>query len=248
MFVAKFATLLISPLGTSLLLSVLALLAALLRRPRWCLGLGLTALAWLWLWSMPVAGLWLREQIEQQHPAMTILDLPKAQAIVVLGGAVSPPQPGRREANLTKAADRLWFSARLYHAGKAPLVVLSGGRMPASSLTSEAEAMRSVLQDFGVPAEATLLESASRNTRENAALTATLLRQRGINHILLVTSALHMERALRHFVAEGLNVEPAPTDFEALPEVDGILRYLPDAETLFGSALAFKEIVGVWWM
>lgn len=247
MLVAKFVTLLISPLGTTLLLGGLALLAALRRQSRWSLGLGLAALVWLWLWSMPVASLWLRAQIEQQHPARSVQELPMAQAIVVLGGGVSPPQPERREANLGSAADRLWFAARLYHAGKAPLLVLSGGR-PLMSLISEAEAMRSVMQDFGVPTAATLLESASRNTRENAALTAALLRQRGIDHILLVTSALHMERARRHFVAEGLRVVPAPTDFEAVPEVEGVLRFLPDAEVLFGSARAFKEIVGTWSM
>jgi uncharacterized SAM-binding protein YcdF (DUF218 family) len=104
--------------------------------------------------------------------------------------------------------------------------------------------MRTVLQDFGVPPSATLLEEASRNTRENATMTAALLRQRGIDRILLVTSALHMERARRHFVAEGLSVEPAPTDFEAVPEVEGVLRFLPDAESLLGSARAFKELVG----
>jgi uncharacterized SAM-binding protein YcdF (DUF218 family) len=104
--------------------------------------------------------------------------------------------------------------------------------------------MRTVLQDFGVPPSATLLEDASRNTCEDAVMTATLLRQRGIDKILLVTSALHMERARRHFVAEGLAVEPAPTDFEAVPEVEGVLRFLPDAESLLGSARAFKELVG----
>jgi uncharacterized SAM-binding protein YcdF (DUF218 family) len=102
----------------------------------------------------------------------------------------------------------------------------------------------SVLQDFGVPPSATLLEDASRNTRENATMTAALLRQRGIDKILLVTSALHMERARRYFVVEGLSVEPAPTDFEAVPEVEGVLRFLPDAESLLGSARAFKELVG----
>jgi uncharacterized SAM-binding protein YcdF (DUF218 family) len=104
--------------------------------------------------------------------------------------------------------------------------------------------MRLVLQDFGVPAEASLLENLSRTTRENASLTAALLKQRGISRILLVTSALHMERALHLFRATGLQVEPAPTDFEAMPGGDGIERFLPDAEMLSGSVRALKEVVG----
>jgi hypothetical protein len=65
--------------------------------------------------------------------------------------------------------------------------------------------------------------------------------------ILLVTSALHMPRALALFKAQGLGVTPAPTDFEAGQEPpSGMLAWLPDAGALNGSALAMKELVGKW--
>ena len=103
------------------------------------------------------------------------------------------------------------------------------------------------MQDLGVPAQAIALEETSRNTRQNADYSAALLKARDIEHILLVTSALHMPRALALFKAQGLEVTPAPTDFEAGQEPPhGLLAWLPDAGALNGSALAMKELVGLW--
>jgi uncharacterized SAM-binding protein YcdF (DUF218 family) len=208
--------------------------------------LGTMALVWLWLWSMPVSSHWLASQIENQFPQVPITSVPHAQAIVVLGGTVSPPSGKSAEINLGRAG-RVWYAARLFHADKAPVVVLSGGGDLERQAFSEARAMAVFLQDLGVPAQAIVLEEASRNTRQNAAFSASLLKARGIEHILLVTSALHMPRALPLFKAHGLQVTPAPTDFEAGQESpSGLLAWLPDTGALNGSALAIKELVGLW--
>jgi uncharacterized SAM-binding protein YcdF (DUF218 family) len=106
--------------------------------------------------------------------------------------------------------------------------------------------MAIVLQDFGVPAQAMLLEETSRNTRENASFSTTLLKARGVQHILLVTSALHMPRALALFTAQGLQADPAPTDFESHLLPPGVLAWLPDAQALDGSGRPMKELVGKW--
>ncbi|MDD5334886.1 MAG: YdcF family protein [Rhodoferax sp.] len=210
-------------------------------------ALGALALVWLWVWSMPVTSLWLRGTIEDQFPQRPIAAVPQSSALVVLGGAVSPPSGKSSDINLQSAADRVWYSARLFHAGKAPLLILSGGSDPERDAYSEARAMAIFLQDLGVPPDAMVLEETSRNTRENAALSATLLKARGIHHILLVTSALHMPRALALFTAQDLQAVPAPTDFEAdrLPP-PGLLAWLPDALALDGSGRAMKELVGKW--
>ena len=105
--------------------------------------------------------------------------------------------------------------------------------------------MRVLLHDLGVPDAAMLLEGNSRTTQENARFTTDLLRQRGIDHILLVTSAMHMRRAVAHFEAVGLRVVPAVTDFEA-NQVSGVLGWLPDAGALDKSGRGLKELVGVW--
>ena len=244
-FFSKVAIALISPLGAALVLALLALLLGAWHRRRWALGLGSAALVWLWLWSLPVASNWLIGQVEARYPVVAVQALPEAQAIVVLGGAMRAATLAQPLPGLGDASDRVWHAARLYHAGKAPLLVLSGGTDPHVNLTSEAEAMRVLLHDLGVPDSAMLLEGNSRTTQENARFTADLLRQRGIDHILLVTSALHMSRAASHFEAVGLRVTPAATDHEVNP-APGVLGWLPEAGALDKSGRGLKELVGAW--
>jgi uncharacterized SAM-binding protein YcdF (DUF218 family) len=209
--------------------------------------LGALALFWLWLWSTPVISHWLASQIENQIAQIPIASVPHVQAIVVLGGGVTPPISGETEIDLKSASDRVWYAAQLFYAGKAPLVLLSGGGNLERQLFSEARAMAVFLKDLGVPAHSIALEETSRNTRENAEFSARLLRARGMEHILLVTSALHMPRALMLFNAQGLQVTPAPTDFKSGQEPQySLLAWLPDADALNGSALALKELAGIW--
>ncbi len=239
----KLAIALISPLGTALVLGVLALWLASFRRMRLARSLGALALIWLWVWSMPVASHALRGTIEAQYPAVPMQSLPRAQAIVVLGGSVRPAEAVGQAPDLSAASDRVWHAARLFHAGKAPLLVLSGGSDPQMSATSEAVAMSVFLVDLGVPAKAMLLEEFSRNTRQNARFTAEILQPRGVTRIVLVTSALHMHRAMALFEAQGFKVTPAATDHEASQRFNPE-DWLPDTGALDGSARALKEIVG----
>ena len=247
LFLSKFVIWLLSPLGMVFCLAGLALALAWRRRFRSSMAIAALAFVWLWACSMPMLSHWLGDSVEQQYPQVPIAALAKAPAIVVLGGAVSPPQLGRTEIDLHSGADRVWYAARLFHAGKASLLVLSGGNDPEYQAFSEARAMSAFLADLGVPAQAMVLEEQSRNTRQNAANSAALLKARGIDRILLVTSALHMPRAVALFTAQGLQVVPAPTDFEASqPPQPGLLAWLPDAGALDASGWAMKEIVGKW--
>lgn len=137
----------------------------------------------------------------------------------------------------------MWHAARLYHAGKAQRLLLSGGVVREGE-GSEAEAMQTLLLDLGVPASAMVLEGTSQNTRSNAAQSASLLQAQGVDTVILVTSALHMPRARRTFERMGLRVIPAPTDFEVINEPWQASQLLPEADALNGSARAFKEWVG----
>jgi uncharacterized SAM-binding protein YcdF (DUF218 family) len=187
--------------------------------------------------------MWLRGQIEAAYPPVSISDVAPAQALVVLGGGIEVPQQAGAQPNLGAAADRMWHAARLYKAGKAPVVVLSGGLAFEDGLMSEAASMRAFMHDLGVPDNAMVLEEQSVNTRQNAHHTAALLRERGMTQIVLVTSALHMRRSALLFEAQGLKVTPAATDHEY--RVYPLWRrLLPDADALDGSGRAMKEWVG----
>jgi uncharacterized SAM-binding protein YcdF (DUF218 family) len=103
--------------------------------------------------------------------------------------------------------------------------------------------MRELLLDFGVPARAMLLEGKSRDTRENASNAARMFAARGIHRVLLVTSALHMRRALALVRRAGLDAVPAATDFEARHQPWG-MQWLPSAGALQRSGHAIKETIG----
>ena len=180
----------------------------------------------------------LRGAMESAYPSVPVTELPAAQVIVVLGGGIEVPQSGRPDLN--QAADRMWHAARLYKAGKAPVLILSGGLAFAEGTMSEAASMQTFLRDLGVPDAAMLLEERSVNTRENAQFTAKLMHERGMQSLLLVTSALHMPRSVRLYEAQGLKVIPAATDheFRTYPVWRSLV---PDAQALDGSGRAFKE-------
>lgn len=241
---SKYFTLLISPLGFSLVLLALALIQLGFKRVKWGMTLTVTAFSWLWIWSTPLASYLLQNQMETAYPPLAIGVVPSAEAIVVLGGAIGSPALGFPNANLYAGANRVWHAARLYKAGKSPWVVLSGGADLSLIQESEAKAMAGFIEDLGVPGSALILEEQSRTTSQNASMTAVLLKDRNIHHILLVTSALHMERAKRLFEKQGLQVEAIATDHEATVKPVGALAYLPDAEALSNSARAMKELAG----
>ncbi len=248
MLLIKVLTQLASPLGLTLtvLLSAFFLMIARFRK----IGLFLLSFSvlWLWFWSAPATGDWVRQTLERANPPVPVEKLPGADAIVVLGGGMGTMAPPRPYPDLAAAADRVWHAARLYKAGKAPVIVVSGGMglVQEEGKQPESDAMGEFLEDLGVPKSAILFESESRNTYENALLTKRLLDARGDKTILLVTSALHMRRAEAIFRSFGLNIIPAATDYEVLDEPKPApLRWLPDGGTLEGSSRALKEYLGL---
>jgi uncharacterized SAM-binding protein YcdF (DUF218 family) len=96
----------------------------------------------------------------------------------------------------------------LFAAGRASRILFTGGR-PGGMPCSTAEVMARFAERLGVPAGSMLLETASRNTRQNAELSASVLNAIGVRRVLLVTDRLHMRRAEACFRAMGFEVERA---------------------------------------
>jgi uncharacterized SAM-binding protein YcdF (DUF218 family) len=243
--ISKLTAPLISPLGIVLVALVLALLLSFSEHRR--LSKALVGLAFLLLWagSMPFGAGSLAGLLDADYPAVPVSTSPGADVIVVLGGTVLPPARPGADVELA-AADRLMHAADLYKAGKAKVIIASGGNwgLP-KGIAAEAVGMREVLEKFGVPASAIIVETKSRNTHENALDTAAILKQHSWNSPLLVTSAIHMPRAVASFVAEGINVSPSPADFiGAGPSVGPLSEFLPDAHALAESTDVVKELVG----
>lgn len=246
-FLDKILTQIFSPLGVTLGIVFLALILLTFGRRREATSALVLALAWGWVWSTPFLGSILStSQVERDrylpHHAE---DLPVGDAIVVLGGGAIPISGNMIYPDLTGRADRIWHAARCYHADKAPLIIASGGNVwPGFEEQSEADAMRTVLRAFGVPDYAIITESGSRNTLQNAVLTAKLVAGRGIKRILLVTSFSHMSRAEAAFRRVGFEVVPVAVDFFRSSRRPSIFTILPSASILSSNTRRAREYLG----
>lgn len=244
-FLDKLLTAFALPPGSLLLAAILGLAArgAGLRR----LGNALLLLSLLagWFCSTPFGAWALMYPLEARYPPTPVDEVPLGDVIVVLGGGVAPLPADGSAPDLWSGADRYWLGARLYRAGRAPVVLVSGGNAW-SGRGTEARAMRALLTDLGVPGDAVELEERSRNTHENALLSARHPALAGDPEVLLVTSAFHMQRALLAFRREGVAaVTPVATDHTHLGAEPLVIDLLPDADALATSARALHEYLGL---
>ena len=139
-------------------------------------------------------------------------------------------------------------TAFLWRAGKAQTIIVSGGKLPwdPGSGQTEAKSVAELLHAYGVPSDAIIVESDSRDTHHNAVNTAALWRERHFRSGLLVTSATHMPRALATFRKVGLDLTPWPADFRGTyPLVNSIFDFLPDVYALEKTTTAIKEWLGL---
>lgn len=235
-------SLLLPPANGLLLLG----LAAFFRRRRGAFALALSGGLLLLLQSLPPVANTLIASLEAQ--AGPVLTEPRgAQAIVVLGSGlnIAAAEYGGDTAT-ERSLIRLRYGARLARQFQLPVLV-SGGRPPKAT-QSEAEVMADIMQhEFGVTVR--WRESESADTADNATMSARILKQAGIQRIVLVTQAFHMARAQRLFEAAGLEVIAGPTDFKGRHlSTLGVLNWLPQAKAVETSYYALHEWLGILWL
>ena len=242
------------PLGLALVLQLAALLGC---RRRWSPVVSAVSIALLWLPSTPLVSRELTWGLEQRSAGLTPRPIPDADAIVVLGGGLRPALPPRDTVEVNEAGDRLLTGLRLQRQGKAQVVVFSGGKVKLTAAepgASEARSAASLAAQLGLAPTQMLLLEQPRNTAEEARAVGLLARRHRWRSVLLVTSAVHLPRALATFRRlSGLRVIPVATDF-VLPArasrgqmtAASLLEdLLPDAEDLHMSTVALKEHLGL---
>jgi uncharacterized SAM-binding protein YcdF (DUF218 family) len=240
--VQKFIVSLTYPLTLSLWLLACAAVLLLLRRRKLGGLLLVLSLAWSLLWSIPLASDGLRGLLERRYPVVAEAALPKADAIVVLGGGSRYAWLNRPDVRPEQLqSSRLAAGARAWLSGRAPIVILSGGGEDGDS---EAQRMAAAIARLGVPASALILEDRSRNTHDNALFTAALADRRGMHRVLLVTSSLHMPRASLLFRNAGVDVVPVPVP-ERAKRATWRQRWVPSFGALWRSGRALKEYAGL---
>jgi uncharacterized SAM-binding protein YcdF (DUF218 family) len=173
----------------------------------------------------------------------------QVEAIVVLGGGILPADATRLRAEMNPASlSRCLHAAAVYRRGKPCPVVVCGGRVDDSPRAPPlALLMCEFLRDHGVNDADLVVEDQSRTTHENAVECRKLLDRRRIKHVILVTDAIHMYRALRSFRKQGIEAVPSPCNHSATEFEWGLIDLLPSAKAVLNHERVLHEWLGVAW-
>ena len=247
----------ISPIGLAILGGLVALLCV--RFKRQCLAkcLGWLTVVWLWLWMTPimtwVVGVPLEREFLVDGIVPRVETFPEADAIILLGGGMGADTNRNSYAEMSAGADRVWQTARLFKAEKAPMIIATGFYPQDTTLP--------LLKDFGLAEECVSFLDA-KNTEEEAKGIKELMGrvdfQRRVAEsqsaskpkVLLVTSAWHTKRARLMFekYAPEIEVVCAPADFEQTMMADNLFSpkaILPDVNAFQLNSVALHEWVGI---
>ncbi len=168
----------------------------------------------------------------------TYSELTETYDVAIVLGGFSNYDESQELIQFHSATDRLMAGIKLYKTGRAKkLMIASGSGQITNPDEKEALFIENYLLKIGIPERDLIIESESKNTRENAINTAKILTKKYTNgNYILVTSALHMPRAKRCFKKVGLSVTPFSVDQQAgprkylfdhlfFPDIDSIRRW-----------------------
>jgi uncharacterized SAM-binding protein YcdF (DUF218 family) len=200
----------------------------------------------LWALSLPVVSAYLHQGLESDYVAETPSVIPDGiQAIVVLGAGRHYGAGEYGGDTLSHSALwRLRYGAYLAKRWNLPVLV-SGGNVRPFDVVPEAEMGVNFLRNE-LNVDVAWAETQSRNTWENAQLSASFLAKKNIYHVALVTHAYHMPRSVHAFQQAGLTVAPMPTgQLSQQSSAAYWLNWLPSTNALNGSHSALHEYLGL---
>lgn len=239
-FLKKFITYFVTPPG--LFVSVLLLGLTFLRKRVTPLLIA-TALLIYGLSIEPVKDL-IVSPLETPYPVPTLSQVREGGAYVVLGHSMHARAPDMYGQGVLEgdALHRVTTAYRLYLLAPKPIII-SGGTM--RSAVSEADVSRRYLVNIGVPPHMVMAEGKSRDTRENALFTREICKAKGIEKIILITSAVHMRRSVMLFGRHFDHILPYPTAHKTSPKGYSIHAFLPEAPHMEAISFAMKEYLGI---
>lgn len=252
-FLSKVLPLFVYPLGLSVILLVAAALSGANRKASRLLVI--SAIIILWLSSTTGLSNLLARSLEWRY--LPPDEIPAADAIVLLGGGTESAAYPRSGVEINGAGDRVLYTAQLFFEGKSPRILLSGGEISwlNNGASTPAQDMAGLLVQLGVSESALILENESQNTYENALKAREILSEMEIDHILLVTSAMHMPRAVALFEKQGFEVTPLPVDYSVTESesmvissenwINRVIDIIPSASSLALTTNALKEYLGM---
>jgi len=150
--------------------------------------------------------------LERRIPPLDLERLQPFDAVCVLGGGTEVSEADGPA--LSNGGDRIALAARLWHAGKAKVLVVSGSSIGEMERERDlAEESASILRGLGVDPRAIVqVPPGAVNTTQEIAAYGVAVREHGWTRVGLVSSAWHLPRALRLCEAAKLEVVPLGAD------------------------------------
>ena len=190
------------------------------------------------------------EPLEYQYPPLALNSAsdisPPVKWLAVLGGGhTSDPRLPVTSQISDESLVRLIEAIRLYKELPGCKLILSGGRC--YDTVSEAETMARVAEAIGVNREGLILETGSRDTKDQAKNIRSIV---GSDNFILVTSASHMPRTIALFKKLGMDPIPAPAGHR-VKQSSGIIisprDFYPNPGALRKAERAVYEYMGIAW-
>jgi uncharacterized SAM-binding protein YcdF (DUF218 family) len=187
----------------------------------------------------------LLKPLEHRYPPL--MQPPASQPvkwIVALGGGINPDPQLPITSRITEASlYRILEGVRLYRQVPGSKLLLSGGAV--FNPPGEAEGMAEIARILGVDPRDLVLETASRDTEDQARLIKGLV---GRDKFILVTSASHLPRSMALFQKQGLHPIPAPAGHFVHQESGAAPHlFFPGAKNVQGAEAAVHEYLGLAW-
>jgi len=203
----------------------------------------------LFIFSFPPFANALTYSVESRVPVPTEADLSTLDVIVVLGGGGFPSGGLRDEAELAdRSYPRLYHGVRIFQQGHAKFLAFCGGEIREGK-EREAEIMKAMAMQMGVPEDKILTETTSANTMQNASGLAGLLPAESGRRIGVVTSAAHIFRSARTFRSQFPDdtIVPIPVHHQYDPDPWRLKNLRSSVTALDKSTAAIHEWIGLLW-
>ena len=228
-------------IASPLFLVIVLFFVGTMSKKKW---ISLSGICILVLCSIPLVSGKLIAYLEQDYVLEPTATAQTADAIVVLSGMVRTIEGIDGLAyEWGEASDRIFAGIDLINKKKAPLLILTGGKLPWSVGRPEGEYLEKIARKNGIPSEVIRITENVQNTDQEAIAVAKILFKKKPN-VILVTSAFHMPRAKKVFEAAGLSVSPFAVDFLSGADELTFMDFIPSAGAFSNTSFCIREIIG----
>lgn len=194
----------------------------------------------------PYFSTFLTRSMEWRHMPSQAME--KADAILLIADGTLVSDTPRQRVEVADEADGVLYTATYYQQKLAPVIIVSGDEDRANST-------KILLMELGVPEDAIILQLNASNLRQDVSRSLDIIQEKEIKSVILVTSALKMDRTMFLLRDSGLTVTPAPTnyqvtlnDWQNLTEwkwQDIVTHLLPTSAALERTSQALWEYFGL---